>query len=548
MNFNKKKGVSTVAILIILAIFNTAIFLLPLKHTLTFWIGYSFAILSAAILLACLLLLFDSQHNERMFLRLPLVKLAWAYFTLQILLSVWEISGLWTSYISALVLNSILTGFYILAILASSVAGEAIEKQDEHIIQKINFIKNAQNSVSQIKVQDEEVAKSLKKLEDDIRFSDPMSNTMLEEIEKQIEIEIVELKSKIDDKNESIKLIECISDLLKERNRKCKMYKGVKGNKVNNDNSGIKYVLITLCILFSILSAVLIVCCVIIPNNIYKNGLSLYDNGKYSEAAEVFENLDNFKESEKMLSTCNEELKKQKYSKAQDLFNNREYDVAIAEFEALGDYENSAEMIQIINQKILEDKYSLAESQFNSQNYVEAVKLYTELDNYKDSKQKIEKIQNRLATDNVLYFGTYNGIPIAWQVIKSDNNKMLLITKDAVCELPYNDEIKNISWSESTLCQWINNEFIKSFSEEQQATIIPQKIDGNEYKIFILKKSDVNSIKDKNILASNCDWWLLSKGANQTNAMYVSQNGTLNEQGETVVRAKGVRPCIWIEL
>lgn len=548
MNFNKKKGVSTVAILIILAIFNTAIFLLPLKHTLTFWIGYSFAVLSAAILLACLLFLFDSQHNERMFLRLPLVKLAWAYFTLQILLSVWEISGLWTSYISTLIINSILTGFYILAILSSSVAGEAIEKQEEHITQKVNFIKNAQNSVSQIKAQDEEVAKSLKKLEDDIRFSDPMSNTMLEEIEKQIEIEIVELESKIDDKNESIKLIECISDLLKERNQKCKMYKGVKENKVNNDNSGIKYVSITLCILFSILSAVLIVCCVIIPNNIYKNGLSLYDNGKYSEAAEVFENLDNFKESEKMLSACNEELKKQKYSKAQDLFNNREYDMAIAEFEALGDYENSAEMIQIINQKILEDKYSLAESQFNSQNYVEAVKLYTELDNYKDSKQKIEKIQNRLATDNVLYFGTYNGIPIAWQVIKSDNNKMLLITKDAVCELPYNDEIKNISWSESTLCQWINNEFIKSFSEEQQATIIPQKIDGNEYKIFILKKSDVNSIKDKNILASNCDWWLLSKGANQTNAMYVSQNGTLNEQGETVVRAKGVRPCIWIEL
>ena len=42
-------------------------------------------------------------------------------------------------------MNSVLAGFYIVAILASSVAGEAIEKQEEHIAQKVFFIKNMQN-------------------------------------------------------------------------------------------------------------------------------------------------------------------------------------------------------------------------------------------------------------------------------------------------------------------------------------------------------------------------------------------------------------------
>ena len=548
MNFNKKKGVSTVAILIILAVFNAAAFLMPLKHTLTFWIGYLFAIISAVILLACLLFLFDSPHRERMFLRLPLVKLGWAYFALQVVLSVWEMTKFSTSYFPALVINAVLTGFYIVAILASSAAGESIEKQDEHIAQKVFFIKNMQSVVSQIKTQDEELTKELKKLQDDIRFSDPMSHSMLEELEKQIEARIIMLKSEIADKDKAQESIKCISDLLKERNQKCKLYKNVKENKTGNDNSGVKYVSVTIGILGSIAAVVVIVCCVIIPNNIYKTGISLYESEKYSQAAEVFESLDGFADSKKMLIACDEGIKSVKYSDAQKLFKDKEYEQAISIFESLGNYKDSKEMIESVKQKISEDKYNLAESKFNSQNYVDAIKLYTELGNYKDSKEKIEKIQNRLAMDDVLYYGTYNGKPIAWQVVKNENNRMLLIAKDSVCELPYNDEIKAVEWNESSLYKWLNGEFVQSFSEEQQSNILSQKIDGVECKVFLLQKSDIRSIESKKILASNQDWWLLTEAKESAKAMFVSKNGELNKDGEAVVRAKGVRPCIWIEL
>ena len=215
MNFNKKKGVSTVAIIFFLAIFNTAVFLLPLKHTLTFWIGYSFAVVSAAILLACLLFLFDSQHKERMFLQLPLAKLGWAYFVLQIMLCFWEISGTSVTYLSALVINSCLTGFYIIAILASTVAVESIEKQDAYIAQKVFFIKNMQAIVSRIKTPDENLVRNLKSLQDEIKFSDPMSHSRLEEIEKQIEAKAIMLKSEINDKDTAAESINCMSELLK---------------------------------------------------------------------------------------------------------------------------------------------------------------------------------------------------------------------------------------------------------------------------------------------------------------------------------------------
>ena len=505
MNFNKKKGVSTVAIIFFLAIFNTAVFLLPLKHTLTFWIGYSFAVVSAAILLACLLFLFDSQHKERMFLQLPLAKLGWAYFVLQIMLCFWEISGTSVTYLSALVINSCLTGFYIIAILASTVAVESIEKQDAYIAQKVFFIKNMQAIVSRIKTPDENLVRDLKSLQDEIKFSDPMSHSMLEEIEKQIEAKAIMLKSEINDKDKAAESINCISELLRERNQKCKLYKNVKDDKYDNtgkDNSGVKYVAVTIGVFGAMLIAVLISCFIIFPNNTYQTAMSLYNSGQYTKA--------------------------------------------LATFEGLGTFRNSNEMVETIKQTTIESKYIQAEDCFKNQDYVDAMKIYNELGDYKDCKQKIEQIQNRLAKDEAIYYGTYQNQPIAWRVLQTEDNKMLLIAKEPICELPYNNEIKDVTWQNSSLFSWLNNDFSESFSKDQLSNISTTKVDDADCKVFLLSKEEAENLKDNPVLTAGTDWWLRTKA--EVNAVYVTASGEIVEDGETVVHAKGVRPCVWIEL
>ena len=592
MGFNKKKGISTVAVILVLAIFNAFAFLVPFKHTLTFWLGYSFATVAAVLMLASLLFLFNSSYKEKMFLRLPLVKLAWVYFILQTGLGVWEITGFSSPYLPSLIINSCLTGFFVIALLASSAAGESIEKQDEHIAQKTLFLKNIQDILASIKTTDDELSEKIKKLSEDVRFSDPMSHSMLSELEQQIEAKVVMLKSEITDKEKATESIECISDLLSERNRKCKLYKNVKEETPDEDNSGVKYVATTIGILGAIVTIALVVCFIIIPNNVYQAGMSLYENGEFEEAIIVFESLDGFSDSDKMVIACETGIKDKKYDDAQKLFENEDYDAAIiafkdlgdykdsnemvtacetgikdkkydeaqkllrekkyddakAAFESLGNYKDSKEMIESINQIIIENKYERAESYFNSQNYVEAIKLYKELGDYKDSKQKIEKIKNRLATEDVLYYGSYENEPIAWQEIKTENNRMLLIAKDSVCDLPYNDEIKNIQWSESSLESWLNDEFINAFSEDQLSSIVAEDVDGVKSKVFLLGENDIVNIENTTVLNSNKDWWLCTKAEAETNAMFVTKNGELNREGESVVRAKGVRPCIWIEL
>lgn len=548
MGFNKKKGISTVAVLLVLAIFNAAVFLLPIERTLTFWIGYSFATVAAALMLVSLIFLFDSDNKEKMFLRLPLVKLALGYFILQTGIAAWEITGFSMPYLPTLIINSCLTGFFIVVLLASSAAGETIEKQEAHIARKTFFLKNMQEIISSIKTTDKELSEKLKKLSEDFRFSDPMSHSILGELEKQIEAKVVMLKSEIKDKKKATESIECISDLLSERNQKCRLYKNVKEETSEKDNSGVKYVATTIGVLGTIATIALIVCCVIIPNNIYKTGMSLYDNGEFEEAITVFEGLDGFSDSEKMIIACETGIKENKYADAQKLFKDKEYDTAITAFESLGNYKDSKEMIESVKQKITEEKYALAEACFNSQSYVEAIKLYTELGEYRDSKQKLEKIQNRLATDDVLYYGSYQGTPIAWRVIKTESDRMLLIVKDSVCDLPFHDEIKNVKWSESSLYSWLNNDFINAFSEDQQSSIITASVGGVKSKVFLLGEDDIEDIENQAILKSGKDWWLCTKAETETNAMFVTQSGQLSKEGEVVVRAKGVRPCIWIEL
>ena len=296
--------------------------------------------------------------------------------------------------------------------------------------------------------------------------------------------------------------IEGISDLLKERNQKCRMLKNVKEEKKAEDSSGVKYVAVTVGVLGALATVALVICFIIVPNNIYKTAMSLYENRQYTEA--------------------------------------------IAVFESLGTFRNSDEMVETVKQTIIENKYIQAEDYFESQNYLEAMKLYTELGEYKDCKQKIEQIQNRLATDSAVYYGTYKNQPIAWRVLQTEDDRMLLIAQEAICELPYNDEIKDVTWQESSLCNWLNNEFISSFSEEQLAGILTTKIDGADCKVYLLSKEEAEDLEDKSLLSGEKDWWLRTKA--DVNAVYVTTSGEIVEDGETVVRAKGVRPCIWIDL
>ena len=68
---------------------------------------------------------------------------------------------------------------------------------------------------------DTETKAALKKLAEKVRFSDPMSHEMLGELESRISAKVEEMKTAADKKE----LIEEVTSLLTERNKKCKILK-----------------------------------------------------------------------------------------------------------------------------------------------------------------------------------------------------------------------------------------------------------------------------------------------------------------------------------
>ena len=220
--------------------------------------------------------------------------------------------------------------------------------------------------------------------------------------------------------------------------------------------------------------------------------------------------------------------------------------------------------------------------------------------NAKPSPDKCNEIDNNykdLKVGNVIEFGCYiqNDItsrtPIKWRVLEVKDGKALLISEFLLDAHPYYVEwFKNITWENSSIRHWLNNEFInQAFSEEEQNKINLTYIYNNDNvqygtkggnntqdKIFLLSLDEVNKYlpneKQRAIKVTRyaekhgafvCDslscgekgiygngvWWLRSPGFDQINAAVVDFDGDIYDRGWDVHNHLGaVRHALYINL
>ena len=212
------------------------------------------------------------------------------------------------------------------------------------------------------------------------------------------------------------------------------------------------------------------------------------------------------------------------------------------------------------------------------------------------------KLSNKIKRDNNLSLGKYKNItklyvtfgmevngeshnPLEWEVLDYDekNNKVLLLSRYLIEEKPYyymnpvTD--KRVTWAESTIRKWLNNDFYKAvFSEEEMALIKKVKIvnkDNEESKtkggkntkdkIFLLSRSEVQKYFDPESLDSDSqaricrykngepgEWWLRSPGIGKAGkkssaASYVDTTGCVYSNF-AITNYVGIRPAVWITL
>lgn len=185
---------------------------------------------------------------------------------------------------------------------------------------------------------------------------------------------------------------------------------------------------------------------------------------------------------------------------------------------------------------------------------------------HNESFEERKTVHNRLQIGDEISFGHLNSNSfISWKVLKTQGQKALLICNRNICDMPYHQPGGSITWKDSTIRKWLNEDFINDhFSSVEKSKIISidllnennleHRTSGGKStidKVFLLSISEAESLfPDKESRSNGYWWWLRTPGFNPSLASYVDHFGRINTYGYGVhyhIRL-GVRPALWIDL
>ena len=222
MKKNSSRGYVILGILFVLV--SVIAFAVPLAKTAAFWISYAFTVIAfAAQIIIWKTALGKEEALKSKFLGVPVVYSGVVYLIVQVIafavflfipkLPVW----------SAVISCAVIAGVSAVCMIASDVGRSEIEQVSVKVQEKTFYIKQLQVDVELLAGAEADTAtkSALTQLAENIRYSDPMSNEQIADIENRITAKIAELKSATD----KAKIIAELNLLLDERNRKTKILK-----------------------------------------------------------------------------------------------------------------------------------------------------------------------------------------------------------------------------------------------------------------------------------------------------------------------------------
>ncbi len=222
MKKNSTKGYAILSILFILV--SVIAFAVPVTKTAAFWISYVFtAIALAAQVIIWNAALGRAESMKSKFLGFPVVHIGRVYFVIQLIAFAVFLSIPTLPIWSAVVACAVIAGVSAVCMIASDAGRGEIEQVSAKVQKKVFYIRQLQVDIEILAEaeKDDATKSALMQLAEKIRYSDPMSDEQLSEIEDRITEKIAELKSFAD----KVKTINELNSLLDERNRKIKILK-----------------------------------------------------------------------------------------------------------------------------------------------------------------------------------------------------------------------------------------------------------------------------------------------------------------------------------
>lgn len=220
----KNKGMAYAVLAIAFVLFNVIAFAVPMAKIATFWIAYAFSVVAFASQIAIWNFAFKGTTTlKSKFLGIPLIFVGIAYLIVQIIaFAIFMALPLTASWI-AIVVCALILGISAICLIGTETGRKEINRVEEKIEKKVFYIKSLQVDVEMLASDetDTDTKVALTKLAEKIRFSDPMSNEILADLEEEIAAKVKELKTA---KNKE-EIITVLDLLITERNKKAKLLK-----------------------------------------------------------------------------------------------------------------------------------------------------------------------------------------------------------------------------------------------------------------------------------------------------------------------------------
>ena len=150
-----------------------------------------------------------------------------------------------------------------------------------------------------------------------------------------------------------------------------------------------------------------------------------------------------------------------------------------------------------------------------------------------------------LQEGEIIRFGNYE-----WYILKNNaaERKLLLMAVSRVADLPLHDKMERIEWHDCSLRKWLNEEFIKEFSETERKRIVETKNDDygviSKDKIFILSKAEYDEYMELRDVPMPD---LTSRTISPENMVYqVGCSSTADDSCLPITLERFIYPALWL--
>lgn len=211
----------------VLLAYNCAVFMIPCWKGATFWVSWGFSLLSFVIAGAAIYFsMIKNPDAKSRFYGFPIAKIAFIYLVAQvafggICMALGHIIPWWL----ATVVDVIGLALVVIGLVSAEAVVDEIQILDVKLEKNVAVMRALQSKVNQMAAQSED--SGIKALAEEFRYSDPVSNDALADIEQDLIAVVDELQAAIidGDADAAAQLCRKTSAVLAERNRLCKLNK-----------------------------------------------------------------------------------------------------------------------------------------------------------------------------------------------------------------------------------------------------------------------------------------------------------------------------------